>query len=113
MTSKQIDAIYPSYHLGKGSFGTGNLDTVAVDPALVATLAPGSLGIQVAQLLRNAPFTLVRLMPDWKVSLKQAFVFSQVTIGKRLVPIGNLLTNESRERCDDQVESNYYRSFDT
>lgn len=90
--------------LGKTSPVAGQVQTVVIHPAMISTVAPTGLLIQVTQFLRDAISISVRLMPNRSLRFEQASIFNQHLTVKILVQVFGPLPQESDKGLYGRVE---------
>src|SRR4029434_1815043 len=80
------------------------MQTVAIDPAMVAAFAPGAVGIEMAELLRDASGLAIRLMPHRALGFEQTFVRVEVFRGKAGIESFRIGAQKGDEVLQDVIE---------
>jgi len=92
------------HQLGKANAVVHHVETVAIDPAVVAACAPRGVGIEMASFLRDTSLLTVGLMPDRALGFAQTLGRREVFRGQAGIKVFGLLTHKGDAVWHDVVE---------
>src|SRR4029453_8972709 len=90
---------------GKADAVVDEVQTLAIDPAVISAFAPGGIRIEMAELGGNPPSLAVALVPDGPLGLKQAFIGVEILTGELGVEVFGILPQKGNKVLQDGVES--------
>jgi len=92
------------HQLGEPVAVAGGVESVAVDPPMIAALAPRRVGVEGAEALRNPALAAVLLMPDGALGFQQALVLLEGLTGESLVEGFSPLPHTRDELLEHGIE---------
>src|SRR5215510_12663478 len=92
------------HELGKARTIVHEMQTVAIDPAMIAAFAPGAVGIEMAELLRDASGLAIGLMPHRALGFEQTFVRVEIFRGKAGIEVFRIGAQKGDEVLQDVIE---------